>query len=341
MEREYLYLIYIFVIVLATSFISFEIVEEGGWKLGIRGSKTGSMIKQGMEENKTNYSPAFQRHLEAQEYAKKFIRGCDPSKANSFGFKDEEWKKEKDDNTYRIVALGDSFTEGSHLCINDTWPEQLEARLNSQSLSSNFEVMNMGRGGRGTWWEVEKFKEVGLDFNPELVILQYQENDWKSPKVKTRAKKLWKEIQEGEKELPESVKEKASDKNLTKSDMLAESSVLLYSFMTEKYYSNASPKKEWNKWVKGPLEELINITNREDMELVVITWDLGHGNWERNKLEDVLNTHGLKLHDFSEDLPREKPSKWRLPDRHLTPHGYEIVANQTFKRLKDGEEVGG
>jgi len=76
----------------------------------------------------------------------------------------------------RVVALGDSFTEGSYIPSSDsTWPALLEHILNR---SSPTEVINMGRGGWATGNEAELLRRIGWQFNPDLVIVQWLDNDF-------------------------------------------------------------------------------------------------------------------------------------------------------------------
>ncbi|MCD6371335.1 MAG: hypothetical protein J7L39_01295, partial [Candidatus Aenigmarchaeota archaeon] len=106
------------------------------------------------------YDPFIEQILNSAEIDK-------PIRTNSYGFKDYEWNITKPNNTIRIIALGDSFTEGFGVDVNETWPKQLEAMLNNLNLSVRFEVFNMGQGGWGTYEEVETFKTIGLQFEPD------------------------------------------------------------------------------------------------------------------------------------------------------------------------------
>lgn len=65
---------------------------------------------------------------------------------NALGFRDRETPLEKT-GTYRIVAIGDSFTYGWGVNLEDTWVKQLEKRLREQGL--DVEVLNLGKPAAG------------------------------------------------------------------------------------------------------------------------------------------------------------------------------------------------
>ena len=61
------------------------------------------------------------------------------------GFRDEEHTIEKAPNTFRILALGDSFTYGYGARYEDTYLVVLEKLLNQRRQTpANFEIIKMG-----------------------------------------------------------------------------------------------------------------------------------------------------------------------------------------------------
>lgn len=65
----------------------------------------------------------------------------------------------------------------------------------------------------------------------------------------------------------------------------------------------------------------------------MITWDLP--GWQKDKLSDAEEKLGFNFHDFTSLLPTKKSSEHRLPDGHLTPKGYGVVANKTYGILEE------
>jgi len=95
---------------------------------------------------------------------------------NNLGFRDNHtFTKPK--NTYRILALGDSFTYGAVKKNEDTWPAMLEQILNKGDSSSKFEVINAGQVGFNTYDELSLYKDVGDYYKHDLIIIGYFLND--------------------------------------------------------------------------------------------------------------------------------------------------------------------
>ncbi|HRY52735.1 MAG TPA: hypothetical protein P5089_02680 [Candidatus Portnoybacteria bacterium] len=96
-------------------------------------------------------------------------------------------KKEKPPGTYRIITLGDSYTRGAGTknIYDDSYSIQLMKLLNSgQEIKgiSNFEILPICYDGLNTYQELILLQEIALAYNPDLVILQYTDNDVEYPR---------------------------------------------------------------------------------------------------------------------------------------------------------------
>ena len=97
---------------------------------------------------------------------------------NELGYRGPLPPKLKGKNTYRIVAVGDSFTFGSVVPYEATYPFQLEALLNDVPTSTlKYEVINFGYPGYDPIKEAAILEKAGFDFQPDLVIIGYNLND--------------------------------------------------------------------------------------------------------------------------------------------------------------------
>lgn len=100
---------------------------------------------------------------------------------NSHGMRDYERPLEKPPRTFRILCLGDSFTLGAEVELEQCYPKVLERLLNeratAQGDSIRYEVLNGGVGGYGTAQELLFLKEFGLPHKPDLVLVQFYAND--------------------------------------------------------------------------------------------------------------------------------------------------------------------
>jgi hypothetical protein len=99
-----------------------------------------------------------------------------PVQTNSLGLRDHEITSEPAPGTLRIVALGDSQTFGNGLRLSDTWPKQLERRL-QQAYNTRCEVINAGIPGTDTWQHEILLARLLKTTNPHIVVLALYVND--------------------------------------------------------------------------------------------------------------------------------------------------------------------
>lgn len=99
---------------------------------------------------------------------------------NSFGFRGPELKLQVAPNTVRILGLGDSRMFGWGVNIEECFLSRLETRLN-QDPGVRYEIINTGVPGYNTAMEVATLVETGLQFKPDLVLLEIVGNDWSLP----------------------------------------------------------------------------------------------------------------------------------------------------------------
>ena len=84
----------------------------------------------------------------------------------------------KEDDEFRILALGDSFTMGWGVSYEEAYPHVLEVLLNDAQPNKKITVINGGVTGYGPWQEGIFLQERGWRLEPDLVLLQlYPEND--------------------------------------------------------------------------------------------------------------------------------------------------------------------
>ena len=94
--------------------------------------------------------------------------------SNSHGYRGLDFQLAKPQDQFRILYVGDSFAFGEFVDDDETLPARLEQRLSA--ICGNTLVVNAGLGG-STITEHEPMIERGLLLDPDLVILQFSEND--------------------------------------------------------------------------------------------------------------------------------------------------------------------
>lgn len=90
-------------------------------------------------------------------------------KLNSKGFKDKEFT-EKNEDTYRIVGVGDSFTFGV-VPYEYNYLTVLESTLQEAAIDA--EVLNLGIPGIGPKDYLTLFVEEGLPLQPDMLLLSF------------------------------------------------------------------------------------------------------------------------------------------------------------------------
>lgn len=95
-------------------------------------------------------------------------------KLNSMGLRDKEYPFYH--TSYRILALGDSFTYGFQLKNSNSWPKKAEAFLHADNYI-DLEILNGGVPGRDTKVEYYYFEKYSYKYKPDMVIIAFLIND--------------------------------------------------------------------------------------------------------------------------------------------------------------------
>ena len=96
---------------------------------------------------------------------------------NSEGIIDKEQPITKAENEYRILTLGDSFTEGFGVPQFESWPHHLQQLLNEDSNYSNITVIQGGVAGSDPFCSYVLLRDKLLKYQPDLVIQATNHSD--------------------------------------------------------------------------------------------------------------------------------------------------------------------
>lgn len=94
---------------------------------------------------------------------------------------DKEYSQEKASSTFRVVSVGDSFTYGLFVNVEESYPKQLEERLNAEPPCmgyQQYEVINLGVDGYDLDFALERYERRGEKYNPDLIIWYMVKNDF-------------------------------------------------------------------------------------------------------------------------------------------------------------------
>lgn len=97
-------------------------------------------------------------------------------RANAEGFRDKEFSLAKAPGEFRVLAIGDSCTEGQGADFSNTWPQHLE-RLLQKSCPRPVKVFNCGLAGGDPCTGYVTLKQRLLKYAPDLVILEINNSD--------------------------------------------------------------------------------------------------------------------------------------------------------------------
>jgi lysophospholipase L1-like esterase len=113
-----------------------------------------------------------------------------PFETNALGLRDRDYGPEKPAGVMRVLMLGDSFTEGGGLRLEESVPKVLEARLAERGCARGVEVVNAGVASYSPILEYVYLREKGLALAPDLVVLNFDMTDVHDDAVRTAIARL-------------------------------------------------------------------------------------------------------------------------------------------------------
>jgi PA14 domain/GDSL-like Lipase/Acylhydrolase family len=113
-----------------------------------------------------------------------------PLRINAQGLRDYDYSYRKEPGTFRIVGVGDSSLFGWGVPVEDSGLKVLERRLRENFRAQKFEVINFAVPGYNTAMEAETFVKRCLEYSPDLVLLNFNTNDYDVPEFMRRPSDL-------------------------------------------------------------------------------------------------------------------------------------------------------
>jgi len=104
-----------------------------------------------------------------------------PTSTNSRGFRYREVQPDEGPNVVTIVGLGDSIMFGWGVPDGRNYTTFLERLLNQKYPAKTWRVINTAAPGYNTVTEVETLKTKGLEFKPDIVLIDLVPNDLELP----------------------------------------------------------------------------------------------------------------------------------------------------------------
>ena len=219
-----------------------------------------------------------------------------------------ETQTEPQPHTRRLVGMGDSVTWG--IGVNE--PETFLSRL-GQSLKGpgQFEVLNAGVVGYSTWQEAVQFKQQILPLHPEVVFVNYCENDLiptEDPFNLTRGLYL--------KYLQQQADAAATE---GRRDLAHDVAALVKAPRFKRAYDSASPELQdaaWELLVEKPMRQMASAARENNVRLVYvfIPMVVDSKDWARRtaRWQQVLTEEGAEWIDLTEMIHAQNP---RMPEQ--------------------------
>lgn len=107
---------------------------------------------------------------------------------NSRGLRNAEIPLIKPPDTFRIAAIGDSYTMGSGVRAEQAYPALLEAVLAGSEGTRRFEVVNLGLSGLSLEQSLNVRVPVGLEYSPDLFLYGFTVNDLEGPNYRAHTR---------------------------------------------------------------------------------------------------------------------------------------------------------
>ncbi len=335
-KSNIIYLVYVVFIIAIAIYFSFWIIEQSKLRYELIAPEFSEGVgecpckKIGVESSyckilfhKDSENPAL--YLELLPDVEQIFDGfgvCIPPttvKINSHGFRDYEYPTDKPNNTFRIITLGDSYTFGQGVELNETYPKILERLLNERNDGLKYEVLNFGVGGYNVAEKVEVLSYKAIKFDPDLVIFQYLDDDILN----------WTEFRQIEKEKMQEYAQKIN-KNVSELTGLQEQMVHLNTY--REYLRKLKTERFDKTWkiVEKSFERLASITQNKTVLLLADGDEL-----QLSRLDKICQTYGwpiLHKKEFLQKFPEEKLII-HPKDPHPTAFANSLIAKEIYKKL--------
>lgn len=272
---------------------------------------------------------------------------------NSHGLRDVErsWAKEKGE--YRILGLGDSFTYGSLLELEETFIKQLESLLKADG--KRIDVINAGVIGYNLFQSLTYLKQRGIKYHPDLVIYFFWLDDLGGPYSLNQIKGIYhKLLQSDEFKKTQPSKsylinflENASTlidnklRFLTEANWLRDIEHRKESFLNT-YTINYITGKHDLEPFKKHLLELKDVTQNINSHLLIVlipdAVQLNNPSWQKINqiLQKTCFTNRIPFLDMTPIFEKESnfSSLYNFPvDAHTSAKGTKIIAKAVYEKI--------
>ena len=247
-------------------------------------------------------------------------------KINSFGFRDYEYSIKKPNNTIRIIAIGDSFTFGLGVELEDSWPKQLEKILNENNKNKNihYQVLNLGVPGYNFEQYFENIRVNALKLQPDIIIIAFIRNDAYPPDSETQ--------------LQEFMKTNCSEiRNFSNKDSgefhraMEKCEAEFYSKFSKDFEEH--PLKYWQA-LEGEFTNISNITRENNIRIIITNLN----SVPQPFIKEIINFSNNQSWCYvdgntQKTMEEANRNTLNLYDGHPNKLGHELIAEKIFRGM--------
>ena len=270
-------------------------------------------------------------------------------RTNSMGIRsDREYTQHKPDGVIRVVGLGDSYTFGYGVAVEDTYLFRLEKKLRQDGVE--VEVINLGVAGFGTAEELVMLRRTAFDLDPDYVIVGYYTNDL-ADNTRAALFNLDSEgaLQPGNSEYLPGVQIRDTLYSFRLYRYLAERSHLMYfvrgslsdilqnRLRDANLSSGPSDDSGEQRLTATLLDEIFLESGRHGVECCVLNIPARYnldGNLPYAFLQHLSNDNVVEVRAEIKTAARSEKMYWTRSDGHWTPRGHEIAADALTDWIK-------
>ncbi len=220
-------------------------------------------------------------------------------------------------NTFRIITLGDSFTQGFLVNTNQNWTELLEDLLNQNQCrkGKKYEVINLGVAAYDMAYSVKRFEIRGQKYDPDLVIWFIKDDDF---------------LMINELVLP-LVTEVTNEMNLTETESVFDTQNQT-AYPAWKEAANRLKTKYGKDYIldyqKQQAKHFLEIFKKH---LLFVTFDFTNSNYK--KLLSNYSQESSRITFYDKLINIYNDQELYLLDRHPSIKGHQIIAQDIYEYL--------
>lgn len=281
---------------------------------------------------------------------------------NAFGFRDDKMRLEKDNDTYRIAVLGDSWGFGWGMKYEKSFVRLLEHSLQNMYAPQSIEMLNFAVPGHNMLRYPNVLENEVLQFNPDFCILFLHLND-----IEIRVEKE-RPLAGPLNDIENHVEEERPLAGQYQSDLITyikylKLSKLVYARVLlptaiklgisnnglidsfKRKYAHDSPGFVQ---YQSSLENLVDLLEQNDLEIMVflLPLSLASGNpYQLQAVNDIVketfSKHGIQVRELLENYPYYPKDKLTIHafDGHPTEFASALLAEEIFSELVTGRDT--